>query len=76
MLVLLWKLQSLHVDRVFSHLSDMVGEYVWVEKDVVVVGDAGSLLPSIGRARRTWSDLQQVICQLVGYFTRNQWVFR
>ena len=42
------------------HLSDMVGEYVWVKKDVVVVGDARSLLPSVGRARRTWSDLQQV----------------
>ena len=47
-------------DKLLNHLSDMVGEYVWVKKDVVVIGDACSLLPSIGRARRTWSDLLQV----------------
>ena len=45
----------------------MVGEYVRVKKDVVVIGDTCSLLPGVGRARRTWSDLQQVI-QCV-YFT-------
>ena len=36
----------------------MVSEYVWVKEDVVVVGDACSLLTSISRARRTWAHLQ------------------
>ena len=49
----------------------MVGEYVRVKQDVVVVGDASSLLPSIGGTRRTRSDLEQVKCLPGGYFTLN-----
>ena len=47
----------------------MIGEYVRVKQDVVVVGDASSLLSSISGTRRTWSDLQQVKCLPSEYFT-------
>lgn len=37
----------------------MVGEYVRVKKDIVVIRDTCSFLPGVGGARRTWSYLQQ-----------------
>ena len=42
----------------------MVGEYVRVKKDIVVIRDTCSFLPGVGGARRTWSYLQQakIIC--------------
>ena len=50
----------------------MVGEYVRVKKDIVVIRDTCSFLPGVGGARRTWSYLQQakIICVLKQQFAK------